>query len=104
MYNYNLQNIKAIPSSLSKTSAFVYNTRVWPFLEVFSCTPQEKEAMKNKIKFDGMTVGVIDKIRNYTDFNGRLIRGQVIRINENIKEDAHMTSEIYNEIMKGVYL
>ena len=28
MYSYNLQNIQAIPTSLTKTSALTYNTRV----------------------------------------------------------------------------
>ena len=28
MYSYNLQNIQAVPTSLTKTSALTYNTRV----------------------------------------------------------------------------
>ena len=38
MYGYNLQNIQAIPTSLTKTSALTYNTRVWPFIEYYTCT------------------------------------------------------------------
>ena len=41
MYGYNLQNIQAIPTSLTKTSALTYNTRVWPFVEYYTCTSKE---------------------------------------------------------------
>ena len=104
MYNYSIQNIKAIPSTLSKTSAFVYNTRVWPFLEVFTCTDIEKEVMKNKIKYDGMTVMAIGKLIDYLDPEGpHFWRGQLIRI-EDLKSDSHVAEEIYRELEKGVYL
>ena len=50
-----------------------------------------------------MTVNVIGQIKNYTDREGRMIKGQIIRL-PNLKDDNHMAKEIYNEILKGVYL
>ena len=104
MYNYNLRNIQAIPSSLTKTSAFVYNTRVWPFLEVYTCTEVERQAMKDKIEYDGMTVMVIGKLGDYLDpETPHFWRGDLIRM-PSIKHDSHVIEDIHSELQKGIYL
>ena len=102
MYGYNLQNIQAIPTSLTKTSALTYNTRVWPFVEYYTCTEKEREALKDKIKYNGMTVMKIGKLNEYNLGEGNFYKGQLIRLNLNV--DSHMAYEIYNELLKGVYL
>lgn len=102
MYGYNLQNIQAIPTSLTKTSALTYNTRVWPFVEYYTCTEKEREALKDKIKYNGMTVMKIGKLNEYHLGEDRFYKGQVIRLNTNMY--SRMAYEIYNELKKGVYL
>ena len=104
MYNYNLQNVQAIPYSLAKTSAFTYNNKMWPMIEMYSCTDQEKSAFINKLKYNGMTVMKIDHIANYiSGIEKRFIKGQLIRL-DNIVNDSHMAYSIYEEISQGVYL
>ena len=102
MYGYNLQNIQAIPTSLTKTSALTYNTRVWPFIEYYTCTDAERSALKDKMKYNGMTIMKIGKLTDYLLGEGNFFKGQLIRLN--IKVDSHMAYEIYNELNKGVYL
>ena len=102
MYGYNLQNIQAVPTSLTKTSALTYNTRVWPFIEYYTCTEAEREALTDKIKYNGMTIMKIGKLSDYSLGEGNFYKGQLIRLN--IKVDSHMAYEIYNELNKGVYL
>ena len=102
MYGYNLQNIQAIPTSLTKTSALTYNTRVWPFVEYYTCTEKEREALKDKIKYNGMTVMKVGKLNEYQLGEGNFYKGQLIRLNLHV--DSHMAYEIYNELVKGVYL
>ena len=102
MYGYNLQNIQAIPTSLTKTSALTYNTRVWPFIEYYTCTDAEREALKDKMKYNGMTIMKIAKLNEYSLGEGNFFKGQLIRLNINV--DSHMAYEIYNELNKGVYL
>ena len=104
MYNYNLQNVQAIPYSLAKTSAFTYNNKMWPMIEMYSCTDQEKSAFINKLKYNGMTVMKIDHIANYiSGTEKRFIKGQLIRLDD-IVNDSHMAYSIYEEISQGVYL
>ena len=102
MYGYNLQNIQAIPTSLTKTSALTYNTRVWPFIEYYTCTETERSALKDKMKYNGMTIMKIGKLTDYLLGEDNFYKGQLIRLN--IKVDSHMAYEIYNELNKGVYL
>lgn len=102
MYGYNLQNIQAIPTSLTKTSALTYNTRVWPFVEYYTCTEKERDALKDKIKYNGMTIMKIGKLNDYQLGEENFYKGQLIRLNLHV--DSHMAYEIYNELVKGVYL
>ena len=103
MYNFSLQNIKALPYTMTRCTALTYNNKLFPFVETYSCTDEEKEAFVNKLKYDGMTVNKIGKIKDYTDLAGNMLKAEIIRF-EGLKEDAHMASEIYSEIKKGVYL
>ena len=104
MYGYNLQNIQAVPTSLTKTSALTYNTRVWPFIEYYTCTEAERKALKDKIKYNGMTIMKVGQLSDYTLGEDNFYKGQLIRLPEYVKIDGHMAFEIYNELNKGVYL
>ena len=101
MYNYSLQNIKALPYSLTRCTALTYNNKLYPFVEKYSCTEEEKDAFIEKIRYDGMSVMKIAKISDYIG-NNVMVRGEIIRLP--IKHDAHMADAIYEEIRKGVYL
>ena len=103
MYNFSLQNVKALPYTMTRCTALTYNNKLFPFVETYSCTDEEKEAFVYKLKYDGMTVNKIGKIKDYTDLAGNMVKAEIIRL-EGLKEDAHMASEIYSEIKKGVYL
>lgn len=110
MFGYQLDNIKALPYSISKTTAYVYNNKIFPILEYYTCTSKEKIAVANKIAWNGMSVGVIDKIINYIDntwsYEGiedkGYIKGRLIRL-DNIYDDFHLINAISDEIYKGAY-
>lgn len=97
-------NVKALPNSLAKSDPFTYNNKKWPFLEKYTCTNEEKEALRKKLEFEGMTVGRIGKLRDYVNpVDIRYFKGKLIRDNF-IIEDSHTVDEIYSELAKGVYL
>lgn len=106
-FNLNLANIRAIPDSLARNSAFTLINKIFPFIEYYSCTDEEKEALKQKIKYDGMTVGRIGNIVNYMSASSaaekNYFKGQLIRA-EGINEDNHFVNALYEEIAKGVYI
>ena len=104
MYNYNLGNIKALPYSLSKISSFNYNNKYVPFLEIYSASDNEIEALRNKIKYNGMTLNAIMTIQPYLSANEkRYFKGQLIRLEE-IDIETQQMRAIYAELMKGVFM
>ena len=104
LFNYNLQNIQALPYSLSKSSSFNINSKYVPFLEFYTCTEEEKNALLNKIKWRGMTIMRTGYIRDYLDpaSEETYIEANPIRLL--IKEDAHTAQEIARELSLGVYI
>lgn len=104
--NYNLQlgNVRALPYSITKTSPITYNNKLFPFVEIYECTDVEKEAYYKKIKYNGMSVRIIDVMNNYISSNNQnYFRGKLIRVTE-ISEDNHYVEIINEELMKGVYI
>ena len=104
MYNYNLGNIKATPSTLTKTSAFTILNKLIPFLEYYTCTDDEKQAFINKLKYNGMSIGIIGTVGTYinnTYNNHKYIQGSIIHIDID-NEEAHMRNAINDELMKGI--
>lgn len=103
MFGYQLGNIKAMPSSLSKTSAINADNKIFPIIEYYTCTEEEKQALKDKIKYNGMTVGRIGKIASYIQPDYSYIKAQLIRL-DGITDDTNYLNEIANEVNKGVFI
>lgn len=104
MYGFNLQNIKALPMTLSKTTAYNIDNKYFPFLEYYTCTDIEKQALRDKIKYNGMTVMTIGTMNNYIiQGTPTFIKGKLIRI-EGINEDYHILNAISDEVYAGVYI
>lgn len=100
-FRMQLGNIQALPYTLTKVGAFNINSKVWPFLEYYTCSEQEKEALKMKIQYEGMTVGVVDILGNY--MTGGYVQADLIR-NKDVIDDSHLLDDIYIELTKGVYM
>jgi hypothetical protein len=102
-YGYAMENIQAIPYSLSKVGAFNINYKNFPFLEEYKSTPMEKQALVNKLTYNGMTVMRIDNIANFLGETPSYVQAQLIRL-EGVAEDYHMINAIQQELNKGVYI
>lgn len=102
-FGYQLGNIQALPTSLAKTGSLVYSNTLFPTLEYYMCTQEERDALRNKITYNGMTVMVIDKIYKYLWNDPTYIKGKLIRL-ENVGEDYHIINAISLELDKGVFI
>lgn len=110
LFGYQLGNIKAMPNSIAKTTTYNIINKIFPVIEVYSCTEEEKLAVANKIAWNGMTVMAIGRIGDYISnswsYNNitdkGYIKGQIIRLEGNI-DDAHLQATIIEEINKGWY-
>ena len=102
MFGYQLGNIKAVPDGLSKTTAYTKNNKYFPFLEFYTCTEEEKNALKNKLKYNGMTVMRIGTINEFLQPEQSYIKGRLIRLEGDY--DNHYVNELSQELYKGVYI
>ena len=103
-YNLNLGNVRALPYSITRTSAYTYNNKLFPFVEIYSCTEIEEQAYYRKLEFNGMTIGIIDTISFYrSGDNSNYFRAKLIRTND-VSEDTHYVQAINEELLKGVFI
>ena len=109
-FGYQLGNIKAIPYSLSKVSAYNDNNKIFPFIEYYTCTDEEKTALKNKIAYNGASIGRIGTIRDYiyqSLFENKTgfwyIKGKIIRL-YNFGGDYQQLNVVGAEMLKGIFI
>lgn len=102
-WKYQLGNIKALPDTITKVTPLTYNNKLFPFIEVYDCTDEEKDMFRQYITYQSMTINTIGTINDYKQTNETFIKGKLIRIN-NAKIDYDKAEEIYNELNKGVYI
>ena len=103
MYKYQLGNIQALPDNITKVSPFTFNNKLWPFIEVYDATDEEKTLFRNFLTYKSMSINAIGYINYYLQASKTFIKGKIIRI-EDAEIDADMLMEIYNELDKGVYI
>ena len=98
-----LENIKALPIGLAKTSYLTNNNKLFPFLEFYTCTPTEEMAVRNLLDYNGMTINRIGKIKDFQSVEELpYIKAKLIRID--IVDDTHQVKTISDELATGVYL
>lgn len=102
VFAFQLDNIKALPSNLTNVGAMTYNNKLFPILEYYTCTDEEKEAITQKLYYNGMTVETIGEIASYLQEEPSFIKAKLIRLN--INEDNHLVRHIYDELNKGVFI
>lgn len=102
MFGFQLGNIQALPNSLTRVDAFTRNNKIFPVLEYYTCTDEEKDALREKIKYNGMTVGRIGKLGDYRTDELSYIKGRIIRLPYDM--DSHIANAIADELYKGVFI
>lgn len=104
LYNYDLQNIQARPNNLTNIGALSPDFRYFPYLEVYDCTQAEAEAIENKFKYEGFTLGVVGTVDNYigTANTTNFIRGALTRIDNSVSPNE--AQDIANELARGLYI
>lgn len=98
-----MQNIQALPNTITKISAFDMNIRYYPFLEYYTCTDEEVKALKLKIQYSGMTIQRIGTFAQYLNPDSPYLQGYLIR-NEGAGLDYHIVAAINSELKQGVFI
>lgn len=103
-FGYQLENIQALPYGVTKSTPLTNNNPLFPIIEYYSCTDTEKQMLRDKMKWNGMTIMAIDTLNNYInpDYE-QYIKGKLIRL-ETIEDDYHIVNALSGELDKGVYI
>lgn len=101
-YGYQLQNIKALPYSLTKVGSQTSDYKLFPFVEYYTCSRVEKNALENKIRWNGMTIMRIGLPLFFLGGN-RFIKCKPIRI-QGLNDESHIAEVISAELREGVYI
>ena len=90
----------------TRFSCHEINTRKTKPGDKYSCTDVEKQVLRDKMTYNGMTVmktTTIEEFMGIRPIASTFVKGQVIRL-LGFNEDSHMANAIYEEINKGVYI
>lgn len=99
-HNWELGNVKARAQSLGRVTGFNIDNKLFPYLEYYTCTDEEKNIYDNIVKYKGMTVECIGRFEDY--INGTTyIKGQLIDI-DGITDDSHIVSDINEQLNGGL--
>ena len=114
LFGYQLGNVKALPNSIAKSTAYNIINKIFPIIEFYDCTEEERLIVAKKIAWNGMTVMAIGRVSDYINNSWTCkindntsvsdkgyIKGQLIRID--INDDYHAVAQIADELNKGVY-
>lgn len=113
-FGYNLGNIQALPTTISKVSAFSANNKIFPFIEIYECTREELDAFVYKLVYNGLTtMKIVDQLGlvlinkpspddRYNPNGYNYIKARMIRLE--LGDDYHMAATIADELYKGVYM
>ena len=114
IFTLQLGNVKALPNSISKTTAFNQNNKYFPFVEIYDCTDEEKHMVAEKIRWSGMTLGTVGTFHDQLNLIGSyrwsfgdiqdegFVQGQLIQLGD-LNKEYHIAEQIYIELAKGVY-
>ena len=107
-FNWNLQNIQALPYSLANVSSLTYDNALVPVLEFYQASDSEIDAFEKKMQYYGMSVMKVGQITEYLNPLGEtFVQGQLIRLlndDDVLEADNRLATELSAEISKGLYI
>lgn len=99
-FNYQIGNIQAMPDTVTRIATFNPDYKVYPVLEIYSCTSQEDINFRAAVSWNGYDVNVYAQL-NAADSG--YIAGTVLRFDD-MQLNAAETRDINYELNIGVYL
>ena len=90
-----LDNVKARATSLTRSTIFNINNKLFPVLEYFTCTDEESEYYDKYVALKSYKIGVVSTPRKFiTNVNNKFIQGSIIEFNSSESQDYHLVDTI----------
>lgn len=103
-YQYQLGNIVALPDTLTRSSSFDAMYRVYPVLEVYTCSDEEKAQLNLAVQWNGIEINQISTLKEQIEYqSGELfISAELIRYYGDINDQIY--AAINERLASGIYI
>lgn len=110
MFNYQLGNIQALPYTLTKVSTLNNINKIFPFLEVFQASEDEKELLEQYFKYKSMRIETLGNIGYYMNpeidpddsSTWSFFQAEILRF-DGFVVNGFIANQIYSELAQGVF-
>ena len=102
----NLGNIQAQPYSLAKTTPFTASNKIFPILEYYTCSEEEKTLVEAFLENNSFNLGAVIPFKTllttrYNEKARQWIQGRVVEFPNNFGEDYHFAAVLNQELAQG---
>lgn len=104
-FDWQNQNIQALPNTVTKLTNFNDEMPKTPYIEIYTCTDEEKNNFKKYLALRDYTINRYGKFADYVKPNDgkTFLRGTLIRL-EGVQDDTHYIAAIADEVKQGFYV
>lgn len=103
-HNWQLQNIQALPYSVTKMNNFNVDNNYVPYLEVYVCTDSEIDNFNAYLALRSYSINRYGMLNDYIKPTGRtFLKGMIVRQAE-VDDDSHYLAAIADEVNQGFYI
>ena len=103
-HNWQLQNIQALPYSVTKANNFNVDNNYVPYLETYMCDPSETVNFKKYLALRSYSINRYGKLNDYIKPTGRtFLKGMIVRL-AGVYDDSHYMAAIADEVNQGFYI
>lgn len=103
-HNWQLQNIQALPYSVTKVNNFNVDSNYVPYLEVYVCEDTETDNFIKYLALRSYSINRYGRLVDYIKPTGRtFIKGMIVRLAE-VDDDSHYLASIADEVNQGFYI
>ena len=109
LFQYQMDNIKALPNTLANVGCFTFDNVLVPILEFYQASPDEIDAFEKKMQYYGMSVMKVGQVVDYLNpLQETFVQGYLLRLlspeGVNTEADNHLAEELSKEFQKGLYI
>lgn len=104
-FNWQNENIQALPYGVSKSTNFNSEQPKAPYIEIYTCTDEEKNNFKKYLALRDYTINRYGRLVDYIKPDGKrtFLRGTLLRL-EGVQDDTNYIAAIADEVKQGFYI
>lgn len=103
-HNWQLQNIQALPYSVTKVNNFNFDSNYVPYLEVYVCDDSEIDNFIKYLDLRSYSINRYGRLNDYIKPTGRtFLKGMIVRL-AGVDDDSHYMAAISDEVNQGFYI